>query len=195
MERMIIGFCGYAGAGKDTAAAAIMAAASVTGVAQRFSFADPMRDMLTALGVPTKYMVVRELKEQPIPGLGRSYRQLAQTLGTEWGRECHGEDFWVNALGARIESSPANLALIPDVRFPNEEAWLKRNGGLLIRVVRPGVEPVNPHVSEAHVSSFTPYAELYNTGPQGQFERDAVETFRNIIQVRVMDRTLQGGQR
>lgn len=193
MERMIIGFCGYAGAGKDTAAEAIRNWAR-SGAVQRFSFAAPMRDMLSALGVPEAYMNDRALKEQPVPGLGRSYRQLAQTLGTEWGRVCHGEDFWVKTLAAKIERSRADLVLITDVRFPNEAAWLKEVGGVLIRVNRPGVVPVHPHESERHVTEFQPYAELYNTGPQSQLEYDAVELFRNIIQVRVLDRTLQGGQ-
>jgi hypothetical protein len=194
MKRIIIGFCGYAGAGKDTAAAAIKRAANVSGVAQRFSFADPMRAMLAALGVSHEHMTDRALKEQPVPGLGRSYRQLAQTLGTEWGRVCHGEDFWVKALAARIDRSPCDLALIPDVRFPNEAAWLKSIGGVLIRVNRPGVIPVHPHESERHVTEFQPYAELYNAESQARLEYDAVELFRNIIQVRVLDRTLQGGQ-
>lgn len=195
MDKLVIGFCGYAGAGKDTAARAISEYINACGGRpQIFSFADPMRAMLLALRVPIEYITNRDLKEQPIPGFGRSYRQLAQTLGTEWGRALHGEDFWINALAARVEANNADTVLLPDVRFPNEAAWIKAAGGVLIRVNRPGVIPVHPHESERHVTEFQPYAELYNTESQARLEYDAVELFRNIVQVRVLDRTLQGGQ-
>lgn len=166
MKKTIIGLCGYAGAGKDTAADAMLLVANrfANAEAARFAFADPMRDMLRALGVPLACMSDRILKERPIPGLGRSYRQLAQTLGTEWGRVCHGEDFWVKALAKRVDESSARIILISDVRFPNEAEWIKSTGGCLARVNRPGVIDVTPHVSEAHVDGFKPDYELNNLG-------------------------------
>ncbi len=163
MRKLILGFCGYAGAGKDTAADQIMYEDSW--FAGRAAFAYPMREMLYALGVPRRNMVDRELKEAPIPWLGgHSYRKLAQTLGTEWGRNCLGENFWVDAAFARVKLllEGHDVMLITDVRFPNEAARLKAEGGYLIRINRPGLAPVNPHPSEEHVPHFKPDFDVDN---------------------------------
>jgi hypothetical protein len=133
----IIGICGPAGSGKDTAREVLTGCFNVTGMA----FADPMRAMLGALidecGISREWMVLRDLKEQPMPGIGVSYRHAAQTLGTEWGRQHVSEDVWVRIAlrTARI----ARLSVIPDVRFDNEAQAVRAAGGSVWRVVRPGV--------------------------------------------------------
>jgi hypothetical protein len=171
MSKLIIGFCGRAGAGKDTAAQLLQdlwwpefaefgaASARVT----RVALADPMRDMLRALGIPAEYLSDRALKEAPIPGLDRSYRQLAQTLGTEWGRNCNGEDFWLKVAGLKIRNAKG-LVMITDVRFPNEADWLRAQGGYLVRIDRPGVAAVNPHPSEQYADSLRVDYVLDNSG-------------------------------
>lgn len=189
MGKIIIGFCGYAGVGKDTAANAIGEYCErQLGKPGRFAFADPMRDMLLALGVPAEYMVDRNLKEQPIPGLGRSYRQLAQTLGTEWGRVCHGEDFWVRALAARVDKFDGDVVLIPDVRFPNEAKWIRSQGGYLARITRPAWAAVNPHESERHVAEMSAEFEMLNTGSKEDLEEAAVGVLQQVVRARVMAR-------
>ena len=45
------------------------------------------------------------------------------------------------------EYKPSNW-IITDCRFPNEAEAIKDRGGIIIRVDRPGVEPVNAHPSE-----------------------------------------------
>ena len=191
MKRLILGFCGAAGAGKDTAAGFILDYAKRCGTARQIAFADPMRDMLLALGVPKAYMVERGLKEKPVPGFGRSYRQLAQTLGTEWGRDLQGPNFWVDVFAARVEKSTEDIILVTDVRFPNEEAWLRANGGLLVRVVRPGVAPVAAHASEGYVDQFEPWAELRNEGSFEDLNLAAVGLLCKAISQRVHDRNKQ----
>ena len=166
MCKRIIGICGFAGAGKDTVADIILMT-DPTG--QKFSFADPMRAMIRALGVPEEYMTDRDLKESPVPGLGRSYRQLAQTLGTEWGRNLHGANFWVHALQMRIEADAlSGLCVIPDVRFPNEADWIHDIGGHLLRVNRPDNPfAVNPHESEQRVNGLDADRDIWNDGSIG----------------------------
>jgi hypothetical protein len=188
MQQLIIGICGYAGAGKDETANAILRYAEKIGPAARMSFADPMRTMLAALGVPHKYMVDRELKEKPVPGFGHSYRHLAQTLGTEWGRKCCGENFWLDAMAAALAKVKVDIVLIPDVRFPNEAQWLADRGGFLARVSRPGVAPVIPHESEAHVAAMEPQYELDNSGTLEELQEEAVEVLRRSITARVRAR-------
>lgn len=184
MKKLIIGFCGLAGSGKDTAANAIVNYANSIGGAAKLAFADPMRDMLLALGVPRKYIEERAYKEVPIPGLGRSYRQLAQTLGTEWGRVCHGEDFWVKALAMRVGACTKDIVVIPDVRFPNEAAWISKDG-FLVRINRPGVEPVNPHESERYVSDLPTWTSIMNDRSEQDLEEEALAVLRFCIAARI----------
>jgi hypothetical protein len=144
----LIGLTGLAGSGKDT----------VRGILERFhgyngmAFADPLRGMLASLlksaGHSPTWMVDREMKEREIPAIGVSYRVLAQTLGTEWGRSIDPE-LWVKITASRIASIPdEERVVISDVRFPNEVKWIKSQGGVIIRIIRPDVQPVRSHVSE-----------------------------------------------
>lgn len=124
---MLIGFTGPAGVGKDEAARRLNL---LLPHYDTYAFAKPIKAALAALGFqePT----TREEKESVIPDLGSSYRRLAQTLGTEWGRNCIRSDFWLWQAQQRAAKQP-NL-LITDVRFENEAAWIREVGGLMVHV-------------------------------------------------------------
>lgn len=150
----LIGLAGLAGAGKDTVRDMLENEHDFTGLA----FADPIRDMLGALladnGFSTKWMFERPLKEQPIDGLGLSYRHLAQTLGTEWGRQQR-PDFWLRIAQSRIErhrKTGARKFVVSDVRFVNEAEWIRAQGGEVWLIKRPGVAAVRDHESERQVA-------------------------------------------
>ena len=154
MTYTLIGLTGLAGTGKDTVRS-ILEAEGFTG----FAFADPIRGMIRELlssnGIDDAYMDDRERKETIIPALGVSYRHLAQTLGTEWGR-CLAPDFWLRIAGAYMDDlawqgAQASHFVISDVRFENEADWIRKRGGVIWRVVRPNTAPVRDHVSEAGV--------------------------------------------
>lgn len=153
----LIGLVGYAGTGKDTVRQLLESEHGFTGLA----FADPMRTMLRALftanGLDEKYIDERDHKEAPIEDLLTdqpvTYRQMAQTLGTEWGRNLS-SDFWLQIAGAHIahrRQRGERLFVISDVRFVNEARWVKDAGGELWRIHRPDVLPVRPHASEAEI--------------------------------------------
>jgi hypothetical protein len=148
----IIGLCGSAGSGKDTAFTLLRLQLRTAGLA----FADPMRGMIEALfqwaGVPRRYMQNRKYKEAVIPQLGVSYRRLAQTLGTEWGRHHFGEDFWTRIADAKLEKLRRGgweAIAITDVRTAQEAAWVRKQGGLIWHIHRPQVTPVLDHITEA----------------------------------------------
>lgn len=166
----IIGLMGPAGSGKDTVRD-ILAKHGYYGMA----FADPIREMLKPLllacGVDLSWMSARHLKEEPMPVLGISYRQLAQTLGTEWGR-AQAPDFWLKiAAASMMEVSVSTFGppcfVISDVRFPNEAAWIREMGGQVWRIDRPGVAPVREHASEVLVDAIAPDFTLSNAGSIG----------------------------
>ena len=168
---LLIGLTGQAGSGKDTAAEHLVKQHQFA----RWAFAEPLRTMLEALlvecGLDYAHLFEPQLKEQPIPGLGHSYRQLAQTLGTEWGRVQLADDFWLRCAGLCTGLSSPNPAeqqpihdriVFSDVRFPNEAAWLRERGGVIVRIERPSVTPVRAHVSEQH--AIEPDHVVWNSG-------------------------------
>jgi len=97
-------------------------------------------------------------------------RDLLQKLGTECMRTGLHTNTWVNALMADYVPQPNKTIedsfeeqlvtgsstihyeypnwIITDTRFPNEAKAIKDKGGIIIRVERPGVEPINDHPSE-----------------------------------------------
>lgn len=144
----VIGITGKAGAGKDTVAAFFV---QEHGYVQ-YSLAYPIKAALNAMfGWDMLQWVDREWKEHVIPELGKSPRQMAQTLGTEWGRGTVDENLWLTLAQAFVSTSECPV-VISDVRFDNE-AWLIHElGGELIRVSRRDTQSVAAHASEAGVT-------------------------------------------
>lgn len=166
-QPLLIGLTGRAGAGKDTAGAYLEDQYACCAIA----LADPIRDMLCALlhhiDVDEAWLTERALKERPIPALGVSYRHLAQTLGTTWGRGCVSMSLWVRIAMHRVQQIHAmgSNAVITDIRFPNEAAWLHDMGGTLVRIERPDrSSEVRPHISEAHTDTLPAEHTLCNHG-------------------------------
>ena len=159
----LIGITGRARAGKDTIASHLAKRHGYT----RMAFADPMRSMLSCLGVDEYHM--NGGKEDIIPHLGESYRRLAQTLGTEWGRHYHGEEFWINVLNYRMrhlhERRPLayKRIVISDVRFSNEARYIRQCGGTIWHVERPDNPTAAPdHASEHGIDATLIDARLIN---------------------------------
>ena len=134
---MIVGLCGRAGSGKTTAAEALVARGFAS-----ISFAAPLKRMFAALDIaPSPRDDPRVWRETPHPLLcGNTPRQALQTLGTEWGRDCLGADFWVRIWAAEAANHAHVVA--DDVRFPNEAAAIRGAGGLVIRIDRAGAGSV-----------------------------------------------------
>ena len=103
------------------------------------------------------------------PGkVGTVYRQpmtvrdFLQKLGTDAIRDGLHTNAWVNALMADYKKIDYNDDeqpeypnwIITDTRFPNEAQAIKDAGGIVIRVDRPGVKPINDHPSEVGLDSW-----------------------------------------
>jgi hypothetical protein len=135
----IIALTGPKTVGKTTVANAI--ADNVDKVVYIMSFAEPMRAMLQAIGVDSLYLLHQSFKEKPIEGLGKSARELLQTLGTEWGRGMVSENIWLWAMSKKIDeakSDGVDIVVIDDCRFNNEADWVSNLGGSVIRLERDG---------------------------------------------------------
>lgn len=165
MRARLIGITGKAGSGKDTLADA--AVTEFGGV--KYSFALPIKQALNAMfGWTMNMWDNRDWKEAPITWLGVSPRKLAQTLGTEWGRDIINPDLWVRIAMDRywkhVESGSTKPFIIADVRFDNEAISIHKFDGIIINVVRPSQTFIQgaTHVSEAGVSDALVDHVLYN---------------------------------
>lgn len=127
---MIVAFTGFKGSGKSEAAQALYALGF-----QRHSFADPIKAAMRAFGLTADDLSPGR-KEQPMELLcGKSPRWAMQALGTEYGRECIGKDFWTNVWLATLPIGPD--IVVDDLRFLNEATLLREMGAPIIRVHRP----------------------------------------------------------
>ncbi|UVK59041.1 deoxynucleoside monophosphate kinase [Microbacterium phage Cen1621] len=117
-------------------------------------------------------------------------RRIMQTTGTEGMRQTLGQKYglekllkgvspWVAMAELRIDEALSHVKVSPgkperfvykrllafnDVRFPNEADLIRRKGGILIRVIRPGLPTDDAHESETALDHYATDYELVNDG-------------------------------
>ncbi|UFS66951.1 hypothetical protein LO749_20885 [Paracoccus denitrificans] len=132
------------------------------------SFAAPLKGMveelLIRLGMDTIEIddIAENRKEEVIPALGKSYREICQTLGTEWGRDRVHPDIWVRAGLGRLSGRAA--VVFDDVRFPNEAEAILARGGQVWKITRPGAAVTHRHVSEGGLEDWNFHRVITNDG-------------------------------
>jgi hypothetical protein len=141
---MIIGFVGFIGSGKDTAADYLVNFHEF----RRDSFANTLKDAVanvfgwdrTLLEGRTKE--AREWREQvdtwwaerlDMPQL--TPRWVLQYWGTDVLRNVFHDDIWIASLENKMRKTTDNI-VISDVRFPNEIKAIHNAGGIVVRVKR-----------------------------------------------------------
>lgn len=147
----LIGIAAKAQSGKTTVANLLQKGA----LYKHVSFAEPIRQFVSDLtGISRADLEDAKVKEAVIPWIGKSPRQLMQTLGTEWGRELVREDFWIRRAMAEVEriEFAGGRAVISDVRFDNEAQAIRDHGGVVLHLVRPDALVVASHASESGVT-------------------------------------------
>ena len=123
--------------GKTTAARFLMDNLGYTKIA----FADPLRFMIERLLHSAGYSYneihwfLNGGKEQDIEVIGASYRHLARTLGTEWGRNLIHPELWLKIAEQKFIHTDPPIC-VDDVRFLNELELLRRHNFALVKVVR-----------------------------------------------------------
>lgn len=144
----IIGLGHYRRTGKTTLARMIVTAARKLDpdyqVAVR-SLADKLKDIAhqlygwAGLKAAWYYEEHADEREQILPAIGKSPRQIWIDLGTHAIRDRVYARTWIDYLLAR--DTWLDGTIIPDVRFYDEVTAIRKAGGLLVKVVRPGYEP------------------------------------------------------
>jgi hypothetical protein len=144
MDKKIIALTGAKTVGKTTIAKAVQAWAIDSKIV---SFATPIKEMLWQMGIPYEALNGKD-KEAIIPELGKSSRELMQSLGTEWGRDLINRNIWVFAMQKQIERTKEEIIIIDDLRFENEANWVLTRGGKIIKLQRDGIDYNDQHSSE-----------------------------------------------
>lgn len=170
----LIGVAGYAGAGKDTLGDVLVRGLGYI----KFSFSDALYlEVSEAFSIAIDYLRDRDHKEKPTPllalrrcqdlefvavvngALGPDFtdmdaahapREILQWWGTEYRRR-QDPDYWVKRARDfyhRELTAGAPGLVNCSVRFLNECAWIHDEGGIVVRVTRPGIGAVNAHVSD-----------------------------------------------
>lgn len=181
----LIGLCGYAGVGKD-AAAALLAMIGYL----RMAFADGVRSevseaitggMIPIAATQVAYIagdISKLASTQDVSAIyakptSESMRRLLQWWGTEF-RRAQNPDYWTDKLMRELDAGKAYAELtapefppvvISDVRFPNEAVAIRKRGGVIWRLTRAGVSAANEHSSETVIDDIKPDAVIANDGP------------------------------
>jgi hypothetical protein len=153
---ILIGIGGKARAGKDTMAQAMLDL--YPDKVKLYSFAAELKKYCAEHHdeLLPKWQLAHQTKQHPIckedPIYG--YTAILQWWGTDVMRK-QDPDYWVKQLANRITQDDPAIAVITDVRFPNEANWVKEKGGTLIRVRR--LEPdgtlyLDPSRDPKHIS-------------------------------------------
>lgn len=147
---IVVGLAGPARSGKSTVAMHLI---DTHGFAE-YAFAEPIKEGLRVMFDLDDDQLYGERKEVVIPWLGVSPRELAQTLGTEWGRRHVQDDVWLRLAQRWLQRVPRFLTgvVFSDVRFENEAEFVRRNGGVIVHLVREDRPEVREHVSERGVA-------------------------------------------
>jgi hypothetical protein len=186
---MIYGISGYAGSGKDEVASMIQKIQPDKDW-QVKKFAGKLKTVASILtGIPEKNFEDQDFKNTMLGNewanrrgshAQMSVREFLQILGTEAIRIGLHRNAWVNALMCDYKTEQGidilddgNMKLwfkdvpnwlITDCRFNNEAISIKERGGIVIRVNRPGVFPVNNHPSEIDLDRWNFDAVINNDG-------------------------------
>lgn len=143
-SRLIIAFTGAIGAGKSTLAEKLQSSPHT-----------PLIDV-----IPVARYVHATAEEVYTYCLGLEYkknRALLQVIG-DIGRE-ENEDFWISGVVQDITESKANIIIVPDIRYPNEIAYLRRFYPRVIhaKIIGSFKPETTTHDSESSMEVFTDY--------------------------------------
>lgn len=147
----IWGISGYSTVGKDETAKIIQ---KLTGYEIK-RWSGKLKEVASVLlGVPAERFEDQSFKASQ---LGEEWghmtvREFLQRIGTNAIREQLHPNAWVNAIMS--EYTTRSNWVFADTRFKNEAQAIKERGGIIIRINRKGVGPINDHPSEIELDDW-----------------------------------------
>jgi hypothetical protein len=146
----ILGISGQKQSGKDTFAQMIK---DKVRSAMIFHFADAIKEEVADACLVS----LEEIEKHK-----QVYRPMLQWWGTEFRRKHQNDDnYWIEQLHNKLW--PDWLNIVADVRFPNEVDYIMKQGGMIVRVVRPGLISTDTHASETALNDYAFNHVITNT--------------------------------
>lgn len=177
---MIVGMMGYARSGKDTVANYLNYKYGFV----RHSFSKGVHEALMALDpiVETHYRYSDLIHTWGYEGAkgNPEVRRLLQRMGTEVGRNLIDRDIWVKQVMREIKLNLGQNHVITNVRYTNEATAVLDQGGVLLKVTRLGVGPLNDHDSE-RIPELHTLTELTNDGTLADLHRQVDAFYRLAV--------------
>lgn len=167
----VVGLSGFAQSGKTTAALYLEKKYGI----RRKHIAEPLRAMLAVLlqangmssAMITRYLE-GDLKEKLIPELGVTSRYAQITLGTEWGRQLINNDLWSNTWCRSVQDGES--VMNDSVRFPNEADAIRKLGGIVIMIKRPGTKPAKFNWGKVGEFLFDKFGIMWGVHPSERID-------------------------
>jgi hypothetical protein len=169
--RKLIGLAGYATAGKDAAASGLVSIGW-----ERVAFADAIRELLLKINPIIGFIgggpiyLAQYIEDHGWDAAKKSpeVRNLLQKLGGE-AREVLGQNVWSDLVTRKILNSRKSV-VVADVRLPREVAIIRGMGGVVVRISRPGVGPINDHDTDAHIDKLNCQFDITNNSTEADLK-------------------------
>lgn len=170
---MILALTGFSKVGKSTLADTMQDY-------ERVSFADVLKHEVTRLLAANDIEV----------NLWGKDKEEWRWLLVGWGRMRREQDrnYWIKQLYARIAPLDEQSYVIDDLRYQNELEWVKKHGGLVIGITRPGFKAANDeeHTSIKQLNIMNPdLTWIHNDGNVREMEIALRGTIRQFHTARI----------
>jgi len=142
----IIGIAGYARTGKDTFGSILIKELNEIGLsAKKLSLAFELKSDLDSFLIDK--FGISAFSEDPKEK--NFIRPLLICYGTDLMRKKDSE-YWIKKIQKTIDlnNNSGIISVVCDIRFLNEATWLRKNGGILAHLKRPGIEPADKNENE-----------------------------------------------
>jgi hypothetical protein len=159
MKPLIIGIGHKKGRGKDTFARFLFDEfVSKERSVQIIGFADALK---------REVAVACRISVDELDANKSVFRPILQWWGTEFRRKYQNKDnYWIDQVDKLMKNATfIDVFIIPDVRFLNEAEFVRRAGGILLKINRPDVVTNDNHSSECELEDYSGWDyEIYNIG-------------------------------
>jgi hypothetical protein len=200
MSKKIFVFAGKKARGKTTAAKYVRDTVGANGLlVDWYSFAAPLKAMAHSLGLSLDQCHGEDKnKNTPTmwnwedlnPNLQKKFnktngsvsaREVLQIIGTDLFRNGFAEDVWVKIASFSAAKSIADVILFDDARFPNEIDEMKKNGAIIVHMLRNKGPSGDEHPSEKALDGYPKEHFHYTIGPDIEGAENIGKEVRKIL--------------
>lgn len=147
---------------------------------KKYSFADALKEELKT-NFPETIRIICEMYDCDTDKLFINKPPMLRHLLQEYGtgvRRQDNPDYWLNILKRKIDGKDG--IVIDDLRFRNEESFIKSIGGIIVRIERHLINE-DKHESEQQINQINPDYVIVNDGNIDYLFHQADEIYNKIL--------------